>query len=186
MVADAPPALHVSVSPTLKLRVDGEIAASALVLYFPKRLKVSTAGLPRCNKSDDEIVAGACDRLRVGTGSVKIGGEPLPLTPLIGPGGLIFRASDAVFHGKLSRASGRYGFKLRVPLLDPGPALSDIRLSFKRSTLFTTRGCPLPFKLVAGERVLTVTASCALATTARGGALRHGRPPTDRGTTGST
>ena len=167
MLAPAPPALHVSVSPAkaggpvaLKLRIDGDIAAAAIVLYFPRRLRVSTAGLPRCDKSDDQIAAGACDRQRVGTGRVSIGGEPLPMTPLIGAGGLIFQASDAVFHGKLSRASGRYGTKLRVPLLDPGPVLSDIRLSFKRSTLFTTRGCPLPFKVVAGRQVLTATASC--------------------------
>jgi hypothetical protein len=160
MVAQTPPALHVSVSPALKLRIDGEISAAAIVLYFPRRLKVSTAGLPRCEKRDDEIAAGACDRLRVGTGSVRIGGERLPMTPFIGTGGLVFQASDAVFHGKLSRASGRYGTKLRVPLLDPGPTLSDIRLSFKRSSLFTTRGCPLPFKVVAGKLQLTATASC--------------------------
>jgi hypothetical protein len=98
--------------------------------------------------------------MKVGTGSAKIGGEPLPLTPLIGRTGLLFRASDAVLHGTLSRASGRYGTKLRVPLIDPSLPLSDIRLTFKRSTLFTKRGCPLPFKLVAGSRVLTATASC--------------------------
>ena len=168
MLAQTPPALHVSVSPVkaggpvaLKLRIDGDIVAAAIVLYFPRQLRVSTAGLPRCDKSDEEIAAGACDRKRVGTGRVSIGGEPLPMTPLIGGGGLIFQASDAVFHGKLSRASGRYSSKLRVPLLDPGPTLSDIRLSFKRSTLLTTRGCPLPFKVVAGSRVLTATASCA-------------------------
>jgi hypothetical protein len=175
MVAQTPPALHVSVAPALKLRIDGEIAAKAIVLYFPKALRVSTAGLPRCDKSDDEIAAGACDGKRIGSGRVTIGGEPLPLTPLIGAGGLIFQASDAVFHGKLSRASGRYGSKLRVPLLDPGPALSDIRLSFKRSSLFTTRGCPLPFKLVAGDLTLTATASCTGAA-ATGTRARPSRP----------
>src|SRR5262245_11553776 len=163
MVAETPPALHVSVSPALKLRIDGDIAASALVLYFPKQLKVSTAGLPRCDKSDEEIAAGACDRKRIGTGSVKIGGERLPMTPFVGRGRLIFQASDAVFHGKLSLASGRYGMKLRVPLLNPGPTLSDIRISFKRSTLFTATGCPLPFKLVAGKQVLKSSASCSAA-----------------------
>jgi hypothetical protein len=167
MAAQTPPALHVSVSPAkaggpvaLKLRIDGDIAAAAIVLYFPRRLRVSTAGLPRCAKSDDEIAAGACDRKRIGSGRVTIDGEPLAMTPLIGASGLIFQASDAVFHGKLSRGSGRYGTKLRVPLLDPGPALSDIRLSFKRSTLFTARGCPLPFKVVAGGLTLTTSASC--------------------------
>jgi hypothetical protein len=167
MVAQTPPALHVSVAPAkaggsvaLKLRIDGDIAAAAIVLYFPRQLKVSTAGLPRCDKSDDEIAAGACDRKRLGTGSVKIGGEPLPMNPLMGRAGLIFQASDAVLHGKLSPATGRYGTKLRVPLLDPALTLSDIRLTFKRSTLFVTRACPLPFKLVAGSRVLTATASC--------------------------
>src|SRR5262245_60825343 len=83
---------------------------------------------------------GACERKRVGTGRVTIGGESLPLTPLIGRGGLIFQASDAVFHGKLSRASGRYGSKLRGPLLNPGPTLSDIH---RRSSSWRASRCSL-------------------------------------------
>ena len=172
MVAQTPPALHVSVSPSkagtgakprpvsLKLQIDGDITAKAIVVYFPKQLRITNAGLPQCDKTDEEIVAGACDRMKAGTGSVTIGGEPLALTPLVGTDDLIFKASDAVLHGKLSQAAGRYTAKMRVALPDAMQTLSAIKLSFKRTTLFASRGCPLPFKVTAGTRVLTAKASC--------------------------
>src|SRR5262245_13654251 len=172
MVAQAPPALHVSVSPTkagtgatprpvaLKLKIDGDITATAITIYFPKQLRITNAGLKQCDKSDDEIIAGACDGMKAGTGSVKIGGEPLPLTPFVGVKDLLFQASDAVLHGKLSQAAGRYTAKMRVAIPDPMQTFSDITLNFKKTTLFATRGCPLPFKVTVGPKVLIAKASC--------------------------
>ena len=172
MVAQTPPALHVSVSPSkagteakprpvgLKLQIDGDITAAAIVVYFPKQLRITNAGLPQCDKNDDEIAAGDCNRMKAGTGSVTVGGEPLALTPLIGADDLIFRSSDAVLHGTLSQAAGRYTAKMRIALPEAMRTLSAVKLSFKRTTLFATRGCPLPFKVTAGKRVLTAKASC--------------------------
>ena len=176
MVAQTPPALHASVTPSkagteakpraakLRLEIAGEIDAAAIVVYFPKRLRITNAGLPRCATSDDRIAAGACDRAKAGSGSATVADNPFALTPLVGAEDLIFKGDSTVLHGTLSHASGRYTAKMRIELPDAWRPLSSLELSLGRirraATLFATRGCPLPFKVKAGATVLTAAAKC--------------------------
>ena len=189
MVAQTPPALHVSVTPSragteakprpvnLQLGIEGEIDAAAIVVYFPKRLRITNTGLPQCTESDQQIAAGACEGARAGSGSATAGGNPVALTPLIGADDLIFKGPETVLHGALSQASGRYTAKMRIALPEALRPLSSLVLSIGRTkgaaSLFATRGCPLPFKVKAGARILTAAAKCRSASSAvRSGSRR--------------
>jgi hypothetical protein len=53
---------------------------------------------------------------------------------------------------------------MRIALPDALRPLSSLELSMERTkgaaSLFATRGCPLPFKVKAGARVLTAAERC--------------------------
>ena len=172
MLAQTPPALEVSVTPAkvgteakprpvkLALSLTGELDAAAVTVYFPKQLRITNSGLPQCDKDDAQVAAGACDDDKAGTGSITVAEQQLPLTPLVGAKDLIFKGGDTVLHGALSQAKGRYTAKMRIALPDPMRPFTALNLTMKRAGLFATRGCPLPFKVTAGSRILTAKARC--------------------------
>jgi hypothetical protein len=177
----APPVLNVAVSPAkagsqatprpvgVTLTLLGQIDASSLVVYFPKQLRITNAGLPQCSLSDAKVASGGCADAEAGTGTAIGNGTVFSLTPLVGAKDLLFRLggqSSGVLHGKLSQASGPYTAKMRLALPQGMRPLTSLRLAIKRTaggaSLFSTRGCPLPFKVqLNGAKTTTLTAKAA-------------------------
>jgi hypothetical protein len=151
---------------------ESKTTLDTLVAWLPKDLKVSTRGLGRCRKSvlETEGAEGCPSGSRAGAGTAHAtldpSGQATPLTFKItmfvgGPTTLLIALEESslpalrpVLEGKLSRASGKYGYRLTVelppelqqPVTGTFAALDDIRVKFslKRgsNTLIAFTGCP--------------------------------------------
>jgi hypothetical protein len=153
-----PPALTVSVSPRrapsssarLKFAVTDKAAnAREVVVYFPKGIAISNAGI--------------ADGAKAGTGSITVDEQDTDLAPTVTAKGLAFAAGEEILDGVFSQASGRYTAKLRVKVPQPLRAFTALSLNLKVKSLFSVRACPLPFRvdLVGAKKtVLTADAPC--------------------------
>lgn len=118
---------------TVVNNVESKTTMSQLVVFLPKTVKTSTSGLPSCNSAD--LAANgpsACPSGSKagpgGTAHAVLVANNAPInfkvTPYVGKGDLLFYLQQqggnvtAVLHGKLSRASGKFGSKMTIRIPD--------------------------------------------------------------------
>lgn len=135
-------------------------ATTKAVLYFDKNLKFGGSKFASCTAAKLQAAESNCPKAsKVGTGSANGSAlgqqEPLTVTAFNGPKGksLLLHVVgsnplqiDSVIDAKLSKASGKYGMKLTVPIPDklqqPVPGVYATLTKFLTAVKGTAKGTP--------------------------------------------
>jgi hypothetical protein len=135
--------------------------AKAIVVAFPKTIKVSTKGLTQCKASEDELLndIDVCKKSIAGSGKATallnpFATTPAPLnfdvTPVVGKNEVLFvlhGAADAVLHGKIkgSKMTIAINPELQQPAKNVYSALNGLTTTISnkkgKNSLISSVGC---------------------------------------------
>jgi hypothetical protein len=139
----------------------GSFAVTNAVIFFDKNLVFNASAFKACSTSDLATIDSKCASSKVGSGSAKGSAlgqvEPLVVKAYNGPKsgsgykfylhvtGSVPLAIDSVINAKLTKATGKYGWKLTVPIPDelqkPSGVLATLT-EFITSVSGTSKGKP--------------------------------------------